>query len=380
MNSVQEPAKKNLLGLSLDQMKAFLTDLGEKPFRAKQILQWIHQEGVSDFDLMTNLSKPLRAKLKANCCVEALKLQMKSESSDGTVKYLFELPEGGAVETVYIPERTRATLCISSQVGCSLNCKFCYTATQGFQRDLSAAEIIGQLWAVHHDMIKANQLIDGVRPITNVVMMGMGEPLMNQAQVFPALSLMRDDLAYGLSKWRVTVSTSGVVPGIDALESLDVALALSLHAPNDELRSQIVPLNKKYNLEKVLGACRRYVQRDKRRKVTMEYVMLDGVNDSLEHARQLAKLLRSVPCKINLIPFNPFPGNHYQCTPMKRIEAFSQALQDAGYITTIRKTRGQDILGACGQLAGEVKDRTKRQAKHLASLGQKPIPQTLTVQ
>lgn len=369
---------KNLLGLDKSQLESFFAELGEKPFRAQQLLRWIHQRGVVDFDLMSDLSKSLREKLKQTCFIKPLETLGKSLSSDGTCKWLFALPEGGAIETVYIPERNRATLCISSQVGCSLNCRFCYTATQGFQRDLTSHEIIGQIWTVYHELLATNQLIDGVRPITNIVLMGMGEPLMNRSQVFPALKIMRDDLAYGFSKWRVTVSTSGVVPGIDALEDMDVALALSLHAPTDALRSDIVPLNKKYPIQEVLDACNRYVERDPRRKITMEYVMLDGVNDQPEHAKALCRILSQVPCKINLIPFNPFPGNHYTCSPMHRIEAFKKQLQNAGFVATIRKTRGQDIVAACGQLAGQVKDRTKRQSKWKSNLSQESMIPLMT--
>ena len=377
MQELDKPLK-NLLGLDTSQLETFFAELGEKPFRAKQVLRWIHQRGVTDFDLMSDLSKSLRETLKANCCVKPLDILGKSLSSDGTCKWLFALPEGGAIETVFIPERNRATLCISSQVGCSLNCRFCYTATQGCQRDLTSHEIIGQIWTVYHELLQNEQLIDGVRPITNIVLMGMGEPLMNRSQVFPALKIMRDDLAYGFSKWRVTVSTSGVVPGIDALEDLDVALALSLHAPNDALRSEIVPLNKKYPIQEVLDACNRYVDRDPRRMITMEYVMLDGVNDKIEHAKELCRVLSKVPCKINLIPFNPFPGNHYKCSPMSRIEDFKEQLRKGGFITTIRKTRGQDIVAACGQLAGQVKDRTKRQSKWKSALPKDTIIPVMT--
>lgn len=363
MNSVQEPVKQNILGLDRSQLEAFFQSIGEKPFRARQVLQWCHGRGVTDFEMMTDLSKSLRETLADFCVIQPLKVLKENQSSDGTIKWLFELPEGGAVETVWIPERDRATVCISSQVGCSLNCRFCFTATQGFQRDLSSHEIISQLFTVVHTLKVRGVAVDGVRPVTNVVMMGMGEPLLNIDNVFPALRLMLDDLAYGLSKWRVTVSTSGVVPGIDKLEGLDVALALSIHAPNDDLRSQIVPLNKKYPLKEVLDACKRYCARDKRRKVTMEYVMLKGVNDQPEHAKQLAKVLANVPSKVNLIPFNPFPGTDYECSSWEVIEQFQAILKKAGMVTMVRKTRGQDTMAACGQLAGQVVDRTKRQTK-----------------
>ncbi len=377
--SVQELVKQNLLGLDREQLEAFFLSIGEKPFRARQVLQWCHTRGITDFDQMTDLSKSLREALNTFSEIKPLETLSESQSTDGTIKWLFALPEGGAVETVWIPEKERATLCISSQVGCSLNCKFCYTATQGFQRDLSSHEIISQLFTVFHTLKARNVLVDGVRPVTNIVMMGMGEPLMNIPNVFPSMKLMLDDLAYGLSKWRVTISTSGVVPGIDALGGLDIGLALSIHAPNDAIRSQIVPLNKKYPLKEVLAACQRYCDRDKRRKVTMEYVMLDGVNDQPEHARELARLLSHVPCKVNLIPFNPFPGTKYVCSSLKTMETFQTILKNSGFVATIRKTRGQDTMAACGQLAGEVKDRTKRQSRWKSSMENQAIKQVLEV-
>jgi len=359
---VSEFVKTNLLGFDQAALAHFLSEQGEKPFRARQILQWIHAETVSDFNEMTNLSKKLRHQLMETCVIDVPKVIKDQTASDGTRKWLFEVEGGGAIETVYIPEPDRATLCISSQVGCALNCRFCHTAQQGFQRNLTSAEIIGQLWYAAK-RLKEEGNVKGDRPITNVVMMGMGEPLLNFDNVVMALKIMLDDLGYGLSKRRVTLSTSGVVPEIDRLsEACDVALAVSLHAPNDPLRTELVPLNKKYPIAELLAACQRYLK-DKRRRITMEYVMLAGVNDQPHHARELVKILRNVPSKVNLIPFNPFYGTRYQRSDYQTIRAFQAILVDAGVATFIRKTRGDDIDAACGQLAGEVNDRTQRSAK-----------------
>ncbi len=356
--------KINLLGYDREMLTKFFVERGEQPYRATQLLKWIHSEGINDFAQMSNISKALKEKLSEHCELTFLKTVTEQISTDGTRKWLFGLPEGGAIETVYIPEAGRATLCISSQVGCILNCRFCHTAQQGFQRNLETSEIIGQLWAAHRILKEAGLFCKDGRTITNVVMMGMGEPLLNFDNVLPALNIMRDDLAYGLSKYRVTVSTSGVVPGIEQLAKVtDVALALSLHAPNDALRAELVPLNKKYPLKMVLDACKTYIGVDSKRRIMMEYVMLKGINDKPEHAKQLIRVLHGVPCQINLIPFNPFVGTEYVCSDPDVIHEFSRQLQKGGFITTVRKTRGQDIDAACGQLAGKVKDKTQRSAK-----------------
>ncbi len=353
----------NLLDLDKAGLEAFFAELGEKPFRAAQVLKWIYQFGVSDFDAMTNLSNALRDKLKQTAEVRAPQIIHEHISTDGTIKWLLDVGATNAIETVFIPESDRGTLCVSSQIGCALECTFCSTAQQGFNRNLSTAEIIGQVW-------RANQALKCIprqdRKISNIVMMGMGEPLLNFNNVVTALNLMLDDNAYGLSKRRVTVSTSGVVPALDRLKEVsDVALALSLHAPNDELRNEIVPINKKYPLVELLAACKRYIAGETKRKVTVEYVMLNEVNDSKAQAKQLVKLLSTLPCKVNLIPFNPFPNTDYIGSTTERIEIFREVLVKAGIITTIRKTRGDDIAAACGQLAGQVADKTKRTAKRL---------------
>ncbi len=340
------------MGMDRTALIEFFQSIGEPPFRAIQVLKWIHQQGVIDFDQMTNLSKSLRERLKSVCTITVPQCMTKQLATDGTTKWLLDVGVGNGIEAVLIPETTRNTVCISSQVGCSLNCTFCSTGKQGFNRDLTAAEIIGQLWHVVHT---------GDKQVTNVVMMGMGEPLLNFEPVLAALRLMRDDCAYGLSKRKVTVSTSGLVPKIQVLrESVDVALAISLHAPNNELRDVLVPLNKKYPIEELLAACKAYVGDDPRLHVTIEYVMLAGVNDSVTHARQLITILQGLRSKVNLIPFNPFPNTEYQCSDRDTIERFQHKLMQAGLIATIRKTRGQDIAAACGQLAGLVKDKTKR--------------------
>jgi len=367
--------KVNLLGLSQKALGEYFKTLGEKPFRAQQVLKWIHAEGVTDFAQMTNLSKALRAQLTEHCEIRPPEVISEHVASDGTRKWLFRVDGGGAIETVYIPEPKRATLCISSQVGCALNCSFCHTAQQGFQKNLTSSEIIGQLW-IAVQKLTAEGIFKAIdRPITNVVMMGMGEPLLNFDNVVMAMDLMLDDLAYGLSKRRVTLSTSGVVPAIDKLrEVTDVALAVSLHAPNDALRTELVPINKKYPIVELLAACKRYLRDDARRRITMEYVMLDGVNDQPHHAHELVKILRAVPSKVNLIPFNPFNGTKYLRSSNEAILKFQAILMEAGIVTLTRKTRGDDIDAACGQLAGQVNDKTQRSAKFKQQLAAKTIP------
>ncbi|SUA36160.1 radical SAM enzyme, Cfr family [Neisseria zoodegmatis] len=353
--------KTNLLNFDLKGLTQYFAQMGEKPFRAKQVMRWMHQSGVSDFDEMTDLAKSLRAKLHEHAVVEVPQLMAAQESSDGTRKWLLDVGTGNGVETVFIPEAERGTLCISSQIGCALECTFCSTGRQGFNRNLSTAEIIGQLWW-------ANKAL-GVTPkneriISNVVMMGMGEPLANFDNVVTALSIMLDDHGYGLSRRRVTVSTSGMIPQMDRLkEVMPVALAVSLHASNDAVRDQIVPLNKKYPLKELMSACRRYLEKAPRDFVTFEYVMLDGVNDQVQHAKELIQLVRDVPCKFNLIPFNAFPNSGYNRSSNANIQVFRDILQQAGFVVTVRKTRGDDIDAACGQLAGQVKDKTRRQQK-----------------
>lgn len=363
------PQRVNLLGYDRIRLQQLLVSIGDKAYRADQILKWIYHCGVTDFAEMTNISKDLRTKLADVAVIQPPEVHSQQIAIDGTRKWLFKVEGGSLIETVYIPEPNRTTVCISSQAGCSLNCSFCYTAKQGFHRDLQASEIIGQLWVVHNTLAKEGKfLAESQRTISNIVMMGMGEPLMNFDNVVIALSLMQEDLAFGLSKKRVTLSTSGVVPNIDKLaEVSDVSLAVSLHAPNNELRDILVPLNKKYPIEELLAACQRYIGRFKRRQVTMEYVMIRDVNDTPTHAKQLAKLLRHVPSKINLIPFNPFPGTQYERSTDETIEKFQTILMQSGYVTMVRRTRGDDILAACGQLAGKVKDRTYRQLRFLQS-------------
>ena len=352
--------KVNLMNMTRPQMREFLASLGEKPFRADQLMKWIYHFGEDNFDNMSNINKVLREKLKQVAEIKAPKVAVEQRSADGTIKWAMQVGEQ-QIETVYIPEADRATLCVSSQVGCALACTFCSTAQQGFNRNLNVAEIIGQVWRA--SKIIGNFGVTGVRPITNVVMMGMGEPLLNVNNVVPAMEIMLDDFAYGLSKRRVTLSTSGVVPALDALrDKIDVALAISLHAPNDEIRDEIVPINKKYNMEMLIDSVNRYleVSNANHGKVTIEYVMLDHVNDEVDHAHQLAKVLKNTPCKINLIPWNPFPEAPYAKSSNSRIDRFQKALMEYGFTVTIRKTRGDDIDAACGQLAGDVIDRTKR--------------------
>ena len=359
-----EPAKKvNLMNLTRAQMREFFAELGEKPFRADQLVKWIYHFGEDNFDNMTNLNKQLREKLKTMAEIKAPEVAVEQRSADGTIKWAMQVGDQ-QVETVYIPEADRATLCVSSQVGCALACTFCSTAQQGFNRNLTVAEIIGQVWRA--SKIIGNFGVTGVRPITNVVMMGMGEPLLNVANVVPAMEIMLDDFAYGLSKRRVTLSTSGVVPALDNLSKMiDVALAISLHAPNDELRDEIVPLNKKYNIKTLIDSVNRYlsVSNANHGKVTIEYVMLDHINDHVEHAHQLAEVLKNTPCKINLIPWNPFPEAPYAKSSNTRIDRFQKTLMEYGLTVIVRKTRGDDIDAACGQLAGDVIDRTKRTAQ-----------------
>ena len=356
----------NLLDFDADAMAAWCGEHSEKPFRAKQLLQWIHQAGVSDFDAMTTLARSLRDKLAATAEVRALDVRGDHASHDGTRKWLLDVGQGNAVEMVFIPETNRGTLCISTQAGCAVNCRFCSTGKQGFSRNLTTAEIIGQLWfanralgAFESEPHARPDARPHARPITNVVMMGMGEPLLNYQPTLSALRLMLDDNAYGLSRRRVTLSTSGVVPMMDRLrDDCPVALAVSLHASNDKLRDELVPINRKYPLAQLLAACNRYLERAPRDFITFEYVMLDGINDSDAHARELCALVRDTPCKFNLIPFNAFPDSGLQGSPRARIRAFGEILLEAGIVTTIRKTRGDDIAAACGQLAGAVRDRT----------------------
>jgi len=351
----------NLLELDLDGLAAFCEQLGEKRFRAVQLFRWIHQKGAADFAQMSDLAKSLRAKLAGAAEVRPLAVASEQASADGTIKWLFDVGGGDAVETVFIPEDDRGTLCVSSQAGCAVGCRFCSTGHQGFSRNLTTGEIVAQLWHAEHHLRRRLGLADGERAITNVVMMGMGEPLQNYAALVPALRVMLDDHGYGLSRRRVTVSTSGVVPMIDRLrDDCPVALAVSLHAPNDALRDDLVPLNRKYPIAELLQACRRYLDAAPRDFITFEYCMLDGVNDTPELARQLVQLVRDkVSCKFNLIPFNPFPASGLKRSPRERVMAFARILQDAGVVTTVRKTRGDDIDAACGQLAGEVQDRTR---------------------
>ena len=352
----------NLLGLDLDGLVAFCEKLCEKRFRATQLFRWIHQKGVVDFNEMTDLAKSFRDKLPGFACVEQLRVVSRHDSVDGTIKWLFDVGGGDVIETVYIPEAERGTLCISSQAGCAVGCRFCSTGHQGFSRNLSTSEIVGQLWFAEHTLRK--QFNTQTRVISNVVMMGMGEPLQNYSQLLPALRVMLDDHAYGLSRRKVTVSTSGVVPMMDRLsQDCPVALAVSLHAPEDDLRNDLVPLNKKYPIEELLQACVRYQMLAPRDFITFEYCMLAGVNDEVRHAVQLIKLMKDhallgLNCKFNLIPFNPFPASGLTRSDAAQVQVFAKLLSDAGMVTTVRKTRGDDIDAACGQLAGDIQDRT----------------------
>ena len=357
---------QNLLDLDADALTAWFAEQGEKPFRAKQVLRWMHRAGVADFDAMTDIAKSLREKLKAKAVVLPPTVISDKLSDDGTRKFLIDVGNANAVETVFIPEDDRGTLCVSTQAGCALDCAFCSTGKQGFNRNLTVAEIIGQLW-------RANQALGVVhgdeRVISNVVMMGMGEPLANFDNTVSALRLMLDDHAYGLSRRRVTVSTSGLVPAMDRLrEECPVALAVSLHAPNNRLRDELVPINQKYPLAELMAACQRYLEKAPRDFVTFEYTMIDGINDADAHARELLALVRDVPCKFNLIPFNPFPASPFRRSPADRVRRFADILLQAGIVTTTRKTRGDDIDAACGQLAGQVQDKTRRTAGRVIPL------------
>ena len=354
-----ESATTNLLGLDRAGLEAFFVAMGDKKFRATQVMKWIHQLGVTDFQQMNNLSKELRNKLSEISCIQNLQVTKDLISKDGTRKWLLQLPDGNHIEAVFIPENDRGTLCVSSQVGCALDCSFCSTGRQGFNRNLSTAEIISQVWLASHLLEEEKK---PGRKITNVVMMGMGEPLLNFDNVVTAVRIMMDDFAYGLSKRRVTVSTAGVVPAMDRLaDTLDMRLAVSLHATNDRLRDELVPVNKKYPLKELMAACRRFIDKqNSRSRITFEYVLLDGVNDKPEHARELIKLLKGIPTLMNLIPFNPFEGSGYSTSSKQTVSRFSEILHNAGMTTVVRKTRGEDIDAACGQLAGKIEDKSRR--------------------
>ena len=365
----------NLLDFNQEQLAEYFQGIGEKPFRAKQLMRWMHHSGVNDFEQMTDIAKPLREKLANETCIVPPTVNLEQISKDGTRKWLIGVGDknngaGNSIETVFIPEDERGTLCISSQVGCALECTFCSTGRQGFNRNLTVAEIIGQLWIANKSLRQNADyglLPKDERIISNVVMMGMGEPLANYDNVVTAMQIMLDDSAYGLSRRRVTLSTSGLVPAMDRLkEDCPVALAVSLHAPNDKLRDEIVPINKKYPLKQLMAACQRYLEKAPRDFVTFEYVMLDGVNDSLDQAKQLLQVVKDVPCKFNLIPFNPFPDSGYGTSKPENIRHFRDVLMQADYVVTTRKTRGDDIDAACGQLAGKVQDKTKRAERNKA--------------
>ncbi len=365
VKDLPEKSKVNLMGLPQSKLEAFFEGLGEKKFRASQLLKWVHQSGVTDFQAMSNISKVLRDKLEEIACIEAPKVVEQFDSKDGTRKFLIQVGGGNVIETVFIPENDRGTLCVSSQVGCSLDCSFCATGKQGFNRDLTASEIIGQVWRAAESF---GQFEDGAeRRVTNVVMMGMGEPLLNFDNVVDAMNIMMHDNSYGISKRRVTLSTSGVVPALDRLgDYTDACLALSLHAPNDVLRNELVPINKKYPIAVLLESAKRYIDGlpDNHRKITIEYTLIDQVNDRAHHAHELAELLKDVPVKINLIPFNPFRLSNYKRVSNNALKRFQQILIDSGFTTTIRTTRGDDIDAACGQLAGQVNDKTKRSQRY----------------
>lgn len=365
MTEATEIQRVNLLGMPRKKLEAFFAEIGEKPFRAKQVMQWIHHNGVSEFDEMTNISKGLRAKLKEICEIKAPEVTYQNISSDGTRKWVMQMPGGSSIETVLIPEGNRGTLCVSSQIGCALDCSFCSTGKQGFNRNLSAEEIVGQIF----NAIASFEGVDGAndRPVTNVVFMGMGEPLLNFDNVMDAVNLMMDDYAYGISKRRVTISTAGVVPALEKMIGVtDASIAISLHAPNDELRNDLVPVNKKYPIAMLLDTVKSYLgSLPDKRKATIEYTLLGGVNDRKEHAMQLVKLLKDIPCKINLIPFNPFPHSGYKKPSNNEVRRFQEWLTEGGFITTVRSTRGDDIDAACGQLVGRVDDRTKRSERYI---------------
>ena len=362
-------SKVNLFDLDRAGLEAFFIGSGEKRFRGEQVMKWLYHQQVQSFDAMTDVGKALRNKLEASAELVLPTVMHEQQSADGTTKWVLALPGGNAIETVYIPEPNRGTLCVSSQVGCSLNCTFCSTAKQGFNRNLTAAEIIGQVWIAKQ---RLNARHGGDRRITNVVMMGMGEPLLNFENVVRAMELMRDDFGFGLANRRVTLSTAGLVPKIDELSvRSDVSLAVSLHAPTDELRDVLVPLNRKYPIAELLGACSRYVAKRPRAAVTFEYTLMKGVNDKPDHARGLVKLLRRMPSKLNLSPFNPFPGTEYERSEPQVIDAFKKIVMEAGLIATVRRTRGDDIDAACGQLVGQVMDRTRRSREHREQLEQR---------
>jgi len=363
MDIIKNSEAINLLGLSQKNLEDFFTTIEEKPFRAVQVMKWIHQRGISDFSKMTDLSKDLRTKLEKHCVISAPEVVYEKTSKDGTRKWVISVGNKDLIEMVLIPEKNRATLCVSSQVGCAVDCSFCATGKQGFSRNLTLAEIIGQVWVAANSYGVPRSSED--RHITNVVMMGMGEPLLNFEPVVEAMNLMMDDNAYGLSKRKVTLSTSGIVPKIDALRKVtDVALTISLHAPNDELRNKLVPINQKYPIQELLDAVKRYVEGcSDKRVTTIEYILIDGVNDSLDLAEELCELLTQLPCKINLIPFNPFSESQYEKPSGNRVKRFQKYLQGRGYVTTIRSTRGDDIMAACGQLVGQVNDKTRRKER-----------------
>ncbi|KRT54648.1 23S rRNA m(2)A-2503 methyltransferase [endosymbiont of Ridgeia piscesae] len=352
---LSELNKTNLMELDQRLMERFFVELGSKAFHGRNVFKWIHKQGVIDFNQMTDISKRLRVQLESLAEIRLPELVFEQPARDGTRKWVLQLDDGQRIETVYIPDGERSTICVSSQVGCALNCSFCSTARQGFNRNLSVAEIIGQVWVASREL---------GHPPTNIVLMGMGEPLANFDAVVTAMDIMQDDSAYMLSKYRVTISTCGIVPALRQLREVsDVSLAVSLHAPTNELRDQLVPINQKYPLEELIPACRDFIKGDKRRKITWEYVMLDGINDSIQHAKALIRLLEGTPSKLNLIPFNPFPGTSYKTSPPERVEVFRQRLMRAGIISITRKTRGEDIDAACGQLVGRVKDRSQRELK-----------------
>ena len=363
MNTKPAKTKINLLSLSKQELADFFVSIGEKPFRATQIIKWIHQRGVSDISLMTDLSKDLREKLSKECEIRAPEIEREELSEDGTKKWIIKVGEKDLIEMVLIPENNRSTLCVSSQAGCAVDCSFCATGKQGFSRNLDLDEIIGQVWIAANSFGLPRE--SASRNITNVVMMGMGEPLLNFTPVVDAMNLMMDDNAYGLSKRKVTLSTSGIVPKIDALSKVsDVALTISLHAPNDLLRNELVPINKKYPIQELLDSVKRYVAScDDKRVTTIEYILIDGINDDLSHAKELSVLLEQLPSKINLIPFNTFEGSEYLKPSGNRVKRFQEYLQDKGYVTTIRSTRGDDIMAACGQLVGQVNDKTRRKER-----------------
>lgn len=360
-----DSTKINLLGLTRQKMIDFFAEMGEKPFRAKQVMQWIHQFGVHEFDEMTNISKVLRERLKQIAIIQGPEIILQNISADGTRKWVMKMPGGSSIETVLIPEGDRGTLCISSQIGCALDCSFCSTGKQGFNRNLSTEEIVGQIWNAIASFENLDRTKD--RPVTNVVFMGMGEPLLNFDNVMDAISIMMDDFAYSISKKRLTISTAGVVPAMDRMaEFTDASIAISLHAPNDELRNELVPVNKKYPIKVLLASLKNYLnQLSDKRKATIEYTLMAGVNDRKIHAEQLIELLKDIPCKINLIPFNPFPGSGYKKPSNTEVRCFQDWLIAGGYITTVRTTRGDDIDAACGQLVGQVEDRTRRSARYI---------------